>query len=302
MHVAVCCITFRRPEGLRRLLDGLNRLTFTRTPEPRVTVVVIDNDDGAPMRALVDSHRATCRWSLIYDCEPLQGLANARNRSLDHVPPDADYVAFIDDDEVPEPVWLDELLHVARTYAAPIVQGPVLPALPEHAPAWLRRGRFFEQGPYQDGVDLHFASTNNCLIELAVMRRLGLRFDARFNRTGGEDQHFFGCAIKAGQRVVTAEKALVRESIPESRATLGYLLRRRFRMGNTLAMIDRIEGGPALLTKRVIKSGGRLTLGLAQSVILPLAQGRAGIAKGLCNAAWGAGALAGLFGVLHHEY
>jgi len=301
MHVAVCCITFRRPEGLRRLLDGLNGLAFSKAPAPHVTIVVVDNDGAAPMRALVESLRPTFRWSLLYDCEPAQGLSNARNRSLERVPPGADYVAFIDDDEVPAPVWLDELLHIARTFAAPIVQGPIVPVFPQKAPAWLRRGRFLEQGPYQDGADLHFASTNNSLVDFTVIRRLRLRFDEAFNRTGGEDQRFFSCAIKAGYHVVTAGKALVHESIPEDRATLGYLLRRRFRMGNTLAMLDRMEGGRGLLVRRVFKSGGRIALGLVQSVVLS-PKGLAGVATGLCNASWGAGALAGLFGILHREY
>lgn len=300
MHVAVCCITFRRPQGLRRLLEGLNRLAFAKTPQPRITVVVVDNDRGAPMRAVVESLRRTFRWSLTYDCEPAQGLSNARNRSLARAPPSADYVAFIDDDEVPVPTWLDELLHVARTHQAPIVQGPVVPVFPRQAPAWVRRAHFFEQGPYRDGADLHFASTNNCLVERAVIRRLG-GFDQRFNLTGGEDQHFFSRAITAGHRVITAEKAVVHESVPATRATLGYLLRRRFRMGNTLSMVDRIDGGHGLLMKRAIKSGGRFGLGLAQGVVLS-PKGLAGLATGLCNAAQGLGGLAGLVGVLYHEY
>jgi hypothetical protein len=300
MHVAVCCITFRRPDGLRRLLDGLNRLTFAKNPTPAISVIVVDNDRARPMEALVGAARDGFRWALCYDCEPVQGVATARNRTLALVPPDAGYLAFIDDDEVPEPAWLDELLHVARHYGVPIVQGPVRPVFEVPPPGWILRGRFFEHGPYRDGAELRFAATNNSLIEAAVIRRLGLRFDARFDQTGGEDQEFYGRAIAAGNRVATAAGALVLEWIPAERATLGYLMRRRFRMGTTLTMIERVHGS-GRRARRALKGCGRIGLGLAQCVLL-LRHGVAGLVTGLGNVAWGAGSLAGLAGVTHLEY
>jgi succinoglycan biosynthesis protein ExoM len=301
MHVAICCITFRRPDGLRRLLDGLNGLTFRKNPEPSITVVVIDNDTAAPMRACIDARRVGFRWPLRYDCEPVQGVSNARNRALDLVPADAECIAWIDDDEVPVPGWLDELLYVRRTYRAMIVQGPVRPHFLSPPPGWLVRGRFLELGPYRDGGRLHYGYTSNGLIETALVRQRQLRFDPRFNRTGGEDQRFFGCAIAAGHRVTTAEHALVHEWIPASRATLGYLLRRRFRMGNTLAMIDRIEGGKGRLALRALKGVGRIGQGVAQTATV-LSLGRAGLVSSLCTIAWGVGSLAGLLGVVYREY
>jgi succinoglycan biosynthesis protein ExoM len=301
MHIAVCCVTFRRPDGLRHLLEGLNHLTFVKNPVPEITVIVVDNDRARPMQPLVEAYAPTFRWSLRYDCEPVQGIASARNRTLALVPSDADYIAFIDDDEMPAPVWLDELLFVSRTFDAPIVQGPLRPVFETPPPRWILDGRFFEMGPYSDGARLHFAAAGNSLVRSAVIRRLRLSFDERFNRSGGEDQHFFGRAIRAGHHVVTAGHALVLERVPAQRATLGYLLRRRFRIGTTLAMIDRIEGGRARLGGRAIKGCGRIGLGLAQSVLL-LRHGFAGVVTGLCNIAWGAGALAGVVGVVHLEY
>ena len=284
MHVAICCITFRRPEGLRRLLHGLNELTFGKIPQPKITVVVVDNDGTAPMRAWIDARRREFRWELRYDCEPIRGVSSARNRALDLVPPDADYIASIDDDEVPVPGWLDELLYVRQTYRASIVQGPVRPRFLSPPPRWLIRGRFLELGPYRDGASLHYGYTGNSLIDAAVVRQLRLRFDPRFDRTGGEDQRFFGCAIAAGHGVVTSEQALVHEWIPASRTTLLYLLRRRFRMGTTLAMIDRIEGGKGRLAMRALKGVARLSSRFGAD--------RDGVVPGICRPGRGA---------LHHS-
>ncbi len=301
MHVAVCCITFRRPEGLRSLLAGLAGLAFAHAPAPRITVIVVDNDAAEPMRGLVEEIRPGFPWRLVYASEAVQGVASARNRYLELVPDDADYIASIDDDEVPVPGWLDELLRVAHEHGAPIVQGPVRPAFVAAPPSWLERGRFLELGPYEDGAALHFGYAGNCLIETAAVRRLGLRFDERFNRTGGEDQHFFAAALKAGLPIVTAAGAIVDETVPSGRATLGYLLRRRFRMGNTLAMIERIDGGLGALAGRALKGCGRIGVGIGQCLLLA-PRGRAGLATGLCNMAWGTGALVGLLGLRYREY
>ncbi len=44
VRLAVCVNTYLRPEGLERFLRALARATFAN-PEPRVEVVVVDNDD-----------------------------------------------------------------------------------------------------------------------------------------------------------------------------------------------------------------------------------------------------------------
>jgi len=217
------------------------------------------------------------------------------------MPKDAEALAFIDDDEVPSPEWLDELLHQHLTTGAAVVQGPVEPYFVSPPPSWVKEGRFFESGPYQDGAPLHFAATNNSLIDAKVIKDMGLRFDHRFNRTGGEDQFFFGQAIKAGHRIVTAGQATVSEWIPEDRVSVSYLLKRKFRMGNTLTMIDRIRQARWWRPIRIVKACGKISLGLVQ-LITRLPKGRAGLMEGLMNMAWGAGSIAGLFGVIHREY
>ena len=44
MRVSVCVTTCDRPEGLKRLLEGLDRLEFNKTRPKWVGVAVIDND------------------------------------------------------------------------------------------------------------------------------------------------------------------------------------------------------------------------------------------------------------------
>ncbi|UCC32144.1 MAG: glycosyltransferase family 2 protein, partial [Phycisphaerales bacterium] len=113
MRVAVCVITCRRPEGLQRLLRALNALTFRGDP-PDIEVIVVDNDADTSAASVCDLLRRDLNWPLRYEVEPQRGIPFARNRAVACAADTADFVSFIDDDEVPQPSWLDELLAVQR--------------------------------------------------------------------------------------------------------------------------------------------------------------------------------------------
>jgi glycosyltransferase involved in cell wall biosynthesis len=301
-RIAICVCTFRRSHGLDRLLAGLAGLEFCHNARPEIVVVVVDNDLAPLAEPVVDGWRPRFPWQLDFRHEPRRGLVWARNACLEAVPETADWIAFIDDDEWPEVQWLDELLAVARREHAEIVGGPVRPRFAAPVPGWIERGGFFEIGPYRDGTPTTFIATNNALVSAAAVRRHGWRFSPVFNFMGGEDQHFFLRAVEQDCRAVTAGGAIVWETVSPDRTNARWLLRRKFRMGTTLATIDLLRSnGWSPRLRRVGKAAGRIALGCCQ---LPLALpgGKAGLVKALGNAAWGLGSLAGLLGVRYQEY
>src|SRR5688500_10522919 len=99
--VSVCIATYRRPEGLTRVLRGLDTLTFRRSPEPVLELLVIDNDPEGSARGVVESLRAGIRWPIRYEHEPKRGLSNVRNAAMASARQRSVLVAFIDDDEEP---------------------------------------------------------------------------------------------------------------------------------------------------------------------------------------------------------
>lgn len=301
-RVAVCVCTLRRREGLHRLLEGLAGLRFSRVAQPAITVVIVDNDATPSAEPNVAAWRKHFPWQLLYRHEPRRGLVWARNAGLDAVLPGADWIAFIDDDERPEPQWLDELLGVARSCQADVVGGPVKPLFAAPVPDWAERGRFFEIGPYRDGTPTTFIATNNALIAAAAVERHGWRFHPAFNLTGGEDQHFFLRAVEHGCVAVTAGRALVWETVPADRVRMRWLLQRRFRMGTTLATIDRLRADTWPTTaRRSAKALGRMALGCGQ-LVLVVTRGKVGLVQALGNIAWGLGSIAGLLGWRYLEY
>src|SRR5579863_2049533 len=123
-HVFVCVPTFRRPDGLRKLLTHLQQSTYTGMIE----VVVVDNDtENRAGVAIVDELSPAYRFPLRCLVEPRRGHTYAYNRAFlaaCRALPAPDYVAVLDDDEYPHANWLGELIKVARECDADIVGGP----------------------------------------------------------------------------------------------------------------------------------------------------------------------------------
>jgi succinoglycan biosynthesis protein ExoM len=63
------------------------------------------------------------------------------------------------------------------------------------------------------------------------------RFDLKFGRSGGEDSDFFYRAFKAGAVYRLENEARVTEWVTPSRRSFAWLLRRRFRSGQSHARI-----------------------------------------------------------------
>src|SRR5690242_10519913 len=102
MRVAICICTFRRRGLLRELLGGIVQLRFRKVQAPQMQIVLVDNDEQASAEEVCRS--ASVQWPIKYVVEPQRGITHARNRAIAEVGP-VDFIAFIDDDEVPSAQW-----------------------------------------------------------------------------------------------------------------------------------------------------------------------------------------------------
>lgn len=312
--VAVCACTFKRPEGLKALLEGLERQTYTALPPPDLRVVIADHEGSQLARALCADFERRSGTSLTYVHQPEPGIPYARNACLDSLPPNCEFFAFIDDDEVPKEDWLDQLLLAQRLADADAVAGRVIPVFTKGTPAWIADGGFFGSPRRSFGLDmpkvedlqpLDRAATNNVLVRAAMARRLSLRFDTGFAFSGGEDTAFFRILHKNGGRIVFADRAVVYDQIPASRATLKYMLRDRFRIANNNVLIDAlIEGRRRPAPTRALHGVKHVGLALRRAVKTMLSRKRAAdrFAVAAFHAAYGLGVIAAAFGYRHQHY
>lgn len=236
MRVAVCAATYQRPEGLAKLLDALAAQEIP--PSVDLCGLIVDNSPDGQAREQVAAAAEHLPWPLHYHWEQRRGITFARNAALEKVTAlGCDFIASVDDDEVPAAGWLMALVAAQRRSGATAVQGAVLPVLPDGTPEWLVAGRFFELECHPDGAEVDDAHTGNMLMNVPRLNALGLRFDHRYALTGGEDTIFFRDLLDAGDRIVYAANAVVYETVPASRTRLGWLLRRWYRTGNIEAAL-----------------------------------------------------------------
>jgi glycosyltransferase involved in cell wall biosynthesis len=304
-RVAVGIATWRRPDGLARLLEGLGRQIFVRGPRPAYTLLVADNDAGGSAEPVVRALAPDLGVPVAYAVEPTPGLAAVRNRLIDILPAEAEALAFIDDDEVPAPDWLDALLAERRSTGAGIVVGRVEPFFPDAVPAWVSEGGFFRLAGGVSGAPTRRGGSCNCLIDARLFRDLGLRFADAYGETGGEDTHLIWRASAAGERVVWCEEAVVTEWISAERATVGWLVRREYREGGTVALVERDLGAsPLRQAERLLRGAARIGQGVATAgtapPVTPALTARA--VQGAKLVARGAGMIAGVFGCHLREY
>ncbi|MGF1630931.1 MAG: glycosyltransferase family 2 protein [Kiloniellaceae bacterium] len=308
MRVALCAATFRRPEGLGRLLDALAALERPGGIELDLLTIIVDNSAGAEARAQVAAAVERFPWPLHYVSEPRRGITFARNAALERATAlNSDFVAFIDDDEVPAPRWLAALLAAQRHSGATAVLGAVEPVFPAHTPDWLIAGRFFETHAFADGAEIDDAHTANVLIDLRRLAALGLRFDHRFALTGGEDTMLFRDLRDAGGRIVYAADAVVYETVPVSRTRLSWLLRRWYRTGNVEAALylrGRRRGvwrRPVNLLRGLLRVAAGGGLFLANLLVLGFGR-KHRIIRPLYTLCRGCGILSSTFGWNYSEY
>jgi succinoglycan biosynthesis protein ExoM len=270
---------------------------------------VVDNSpdgDAAPA-----CHSRRWAWPLHYVHEPRPGISHARNAGLSAVPPGTDFIAMIDDDEVPAPEWLDRLLDAQIRSGADIVAGPAVPLFGSRTPEWVAASGFFLKPTNMHTLrDLDPdppVATCNVLVRASLLGDVGLRFDPALALSGGEDKLLFQTLKLRGYRFAWAAQAVVSEWIPTERATLGYMWRESFRRGAVKYYVKRkLKSTTALRSARIAT---RLTLrcvaGIGWRLMCLLAhlwRGRGAWAPHALDIADNLGTLAGIAGITNRHY
>jgi len=134
VHISVCFCTYKRPLLLSRLLDGLMEQETEGLFS--YSIVVVDNDPNQSAKTVVKRFMDLKNIDVSYFFQPEKGLSYARNMSIDHSK--GDYIAILDDDELPEKDWLLQLYKCLKKYKADAVFGSVIPDFEVEPPEWER--------------------------------------------------------------------------------------------------------------------------------------------------------------------
>jgi succinoglycan biosynthesis protein ExoM len=196
-------------------------------------ILVCDNHPDQLARPLVDRLQQIAPVPLRYLPAPARNIARARNVGVNAAV--GRYIAFVDDDEAPDPNWLESYFDCLERTGADAAFGPKFPEFatggpPEwdptashyttdfQVPADTRIGRVGRSGRVL-GAGNSFMRVSTCL-------STSQPFDEKLGAADGEDTLLYFRLLKEGRRFVWCPTAIVREVMPESRLTYAYMWKR----------------------------------------------------------------------------
>lgn len=304
--IGVC--TAQRPKMLKACLDSLAAQIVPEHVSLRA--VVVDNEAEPNNRAAVEAQAERFPFPLAYEHEPRRGIPFARNRVLDHaLAIEAEWIAFIDDDEIAEPDWLSQLVSATERYGCDVVQGQVYQFADGEEPS-----RENGKRKWAEGKALSRAATDNIIFRASLVRNSchNLYFDAKFALSGGSDTDFFSRASVAGARIMYTTAAVVYERLMPDRLGTSAAIKRQFSYQiNAFARSAPTTDRKSYLiyafiefARHLIGSCQGLIRVMASLLVLPFHRQRGvlGLKKGIKKIIKMAGVTAAIFGYRYQRY
>jgi glycosyltransferase involved in cell wall biosynthesis len=226
-------------------------------------IVVVDHN-----AALLERARQTFSDLTVIDNDHPRGLAGARNAGIGATA--SEVVAFIDDDARAEPDWLEQLSGCFSANETVGAGGSLIPAWEDGQPAWVPPEFYWVFGcsytglpetlsPVRNPIGANMAARAEVLRAVGGFREGGAADSPRelrargMVRAAGNVPDDTDLAIRVKQRITDAvwlyqPRARVHHSVPASRASLGYFVRRCFEEGVGKASLGRLVGTEAGLS------------------------------------------------------
>ncbi|MCI2285476.1 glycosyltransferase [Colwellia sp. MSW7] len=230
--IAIGIPTFKRPKGLKRLLDtlALQKCDFN------LQVIVADNDsEYCEGLNLVNEIAKEFLFSIEAIVVSERGISSVRNALMKQAFENhkADMLAMVDDDETVEPKWIFSLVQTLETGNYDVVGGAVYPEFEFEPPCWTNGLNLYWRRIHDEGKVELISGSGNILISKSIWNNYpGQLFDVEFGLTGGEDKEYFTRLKKYGATFGFSPKAVSHEFIGGSRMTLAWAEERAYRIGS----------------------------------------------------------------------
>ncbi len=264
----ICCVavcTAQRPTMLRACLESL---IAQEVPTGwKAEIIVVDNETPPGAASIAREFSGKTPFPVTYVHEPRRGIPFARNRAIEtSLGRRAEWIAFVDDDEVAHKGWLSAYMRVADNTKADVLHGLTKYNYPPSCQKWMPSKK---PGRKRDGQHLVCASTNNVMFRTRLVHssQWALRFDTEKALTGGSDTAFFYKATDNGARIIHVADAVVTENVPESRCSYKWRMKRYYRCSASSSSIEMQRKGRFRSALHLLP---RLTWNLVESTAILL--------------------------------
>lgn len=278
--VVICAYTEKRWRELVTAIESLRHQTL----QPQEIIVVVDHNP-----ALLERVRAELPEVVSVENQELHGLSGARNSGL--AVANGEVIAFLDDDAVAAPNWLEELV---GEYADPQVigvGGASLPIWMHKHPSWFPDEFHWVVGCSYRGMPDATASVRNLIgCNMSFRREVFEAVGGFRHGIGRVDTKPLGCeetelCIRTSQLwpervLVYKPEARVFHHVPPNRACWNYFFARCYSEGVAKASVSKVIGTRDGLVAELSYSLQTLPAGIARGFAdAAIGQDPAGLAR-----------------------
>jgi GT2 family glycosyltransferase len=261
---SIIVATFRRPRALTELLTGLSRQCFDSS---QMEIIVVDDSGESNLEPVIEPFRKSL--DLKWTGTPHLGPAAARQAGVDLAR--GKYLAFTDDDCIPDPGWLFHLREAVEANPGCAIAGSVLNGLEGnlYAAAWQI---IFDYILEKNATpEIEYVGTGNVAFPADAFLEIG-GLDRKWNIWGGEDRDLCRRWRASGRRFVACPQAMILHCHP---LTLRSFCNQQFRYGQGAARFRRTSPpsrqGPGFYTgllRAGFRGDGRNSSFLLGSLVL----------------------------------
>ena len=241
-QASIIIATYNRAEYLSECLMGLASLI---TDPADYEIIIIDNKSTDHTKEVIKNFiEINPALNIHYLFEPTQGASLARNRGIQKAI--GEILCFLDDDAVPFPDWLENILKGFTDPSIGCVGGPaILDYLGKEEPPWLHGdlkgllsgyGLSYDQPTIIDEI-AEYPFLCNMAIRKSVLDEVGL-FRTDLGPSGnnllvGEETELIGRIRQRGWKVLYLPNAVVRHLVSPNRLEKNYIYRSGLRLAVT---------------------------------------------------------------------
>ena len=232
MIVTIAICTRNRPLDLERALYSLTRVRGIEDIM-ETEVLIVDNSDSPQINAWVRNKFQENGFRWLWESKP--GLSNARNVALENST--ALWVAFLDDDAIPDANWLSALRTNIHQPGLGVIGGTINPIWPyNEEPEWVPRS-LREAYTILDRYKKSFVMADDGFVygaNFAVLRSAALDaggFNSELGRSGesllsGEEISIQNAIRRSGYKVFFESEMVISHIIDPIRVKPAWLIRR----------------------------------------------------------------------------
>ena len=236
VSVVLCAYTEERWEDL---LVAVRSVREQSTPATEIIVVI---DNNPKLRVRVSESMSDV---ITVENSGSRGAGEARNRGVRQA--DGSVIAFLDDDAIATPRWIERAVTAFSDPRVLGVGGTIRPAWTEGAPRWIAEEFYWTVGCTYPGLPTSRAPVRNLIatnmfVRQAAFVELG-GFRAGFGKTGARSgTEETDLCIRGSQRWPDAiwlydPEVAVTHTVPRARSRLGYFVSRCYDEGVAKASI-----------------------------------------------------------------